>query len=299
MKALKIVATVLLSMMLFAAVLAVQVLTLAKGTALNPQFYGQPQRGAYSLLGKYAVRQICAIALKAAPAEALRTTDAAEAYNLAYKALPYGDIAAMFEQTGPAIANYMINGGELPVLSGSSGLTAAGDKLLAALLKDGAILFIPNAKKPDLQNYMPFTPPWNAQYGQWLEQKIAPYRALAGAADDILLIAGGCVVFFSAFLYMLWLRNIRPFYYIAGSLLMFDSLLMAALATSMAFFDKSIVDGVAVARLITGVESAFYSYIPDFTANLSRPFVGVFYGCALVLASFGILMYAVTKESTE
>ena len=296
MKVVKIIATVLLSVLLCATLLAAQMLLLAQNTVLDPAFYGAPQSEAYNALGRYAVRALSDIVLDLAPPEALRTEDRAQAFALALKALPTQQVARLVQDAAPNLARYALQGGAVPVLGDAASLDGYGTDLLSALLKDGALLFVPESSRPKLSDYLPFTAKWNDAYRATLEQWAAPLRLAYARLDLAVLIAVGGVVFCLAFLYLLWMRSPRPFYLLCGWMLMAHSALFAAVGLALRFFHRDLLAAVLTAPVQAMFQPAFLGVLPDLTAAALQPFSSALLALALIVFGFSLLCFGVSVD---
>lgn len=228
MKALKIITTVVLSVLLLGAGLAAETLALLQTTVLEPDFYGANGREAYGLIGDLVVEKMADAVLERAPAIVLRTDDREKALELARQALPPAKVAAMLEESGPDIARYLLYGGNIPVLKGSADFNRGMADVVRGMLMDGVWDMLPD--KPSFPAFMPFTPEWNLGYGQSLPDQLWLTRHYAGLVGYVLWLAIAAVALFTGLLCLTWLRDRKPFLATIASLLAANGLLLLAAA---------------------------------------------------------------------
>lgn len=293
MKALKIAATALLAAALLAAGTAAEALALANTTLLNPGFYGAGQRGAYEFVGGVVVRKLADAVLERTPAVALRTSDKRRAYALAAQALPPGSIADMLESSGPDIARYLISGGDMPVLRGSPEFTLGEQGLVKGLLMDGIWDSLP--QKPSFPAFMPFTPEWNLGYGPALSQSLWLFRWYAGMAGQAFWMCLAAAVMLSGLLYLVWLRERRPFFAVAGSLFSFNGLVLLGLAAALSYGFRPIADASAAA--LPAAAGVFGGDFAELVRTALWPFRSIFFVSSLVSLSFGVTMFSMGVSS--
>ena len=301
MRVLKIIATALLGVVLFAALLVFQTLLLACYTALDPAYYGAPQQPVYAQLSDVAVRVFSDIVAEQAPPEAWRSADRDGLYALARDALPKDMAQRMLQAAGPDIVRYALRGGAPPVLGDAEDINATGLSMLGAVLKDGALVFIPTAQLPKLTDYLPFTPTWNSAHAAWMDRLLRPVRLAWAQRGNFVWIAGGAVLFASSFLYLLWMRSPRPFYLLCGWVLMAQSALWVVLALGLRFFHGQVT---AFAMQIPGLHEAltrslqprFAAALPDLASAALQPFSVALGMAAAIVFSFSLLCFGVAQE---
>lgn len=304
MKAVKIIATALLGAALFASLLALQVLLVVRCTVLDPAYYGAPQQKVYEVLSDYAVRTFSDLVEDQAPAEALRTTDRAQAFALARAALPDHMVEQTLQDAVPKVVRYALQGGPPPLLGDPDALNSSGLDMLGAVLKDGALLFIPAAQQPRLTDYLPFTPAWNAANAAHMDALAAPLRVAWVQRDNILWVAGGVVVFMLAFLYALWMRSPRPFYLLCGWVLLGQGALWGALALALRFFHGQLAAAALQlpalqAAALSALQPGFLNALPDLTAAALGPFSAALAMASVILFSFSMVFFAMATERGE
>ena len=301
MKTVKIIATALLGVLLFVSLLALQALLVVRYTVLAPVYYGAPQRQVYQVLSEYAVRTFSDLVVDRAPPEALRTTDRAAVYALAQAALPGQMAEQTLQDAMPKIVRYVLQGGAPPLLGDPDTLNGSGLDMLGAVLKDGALLFIPAAQRPRLTDYLPFTPTWNAANAAHVDALAEPLRMAWVQRDNILWIAAGIVVFVLAFLYMLWMRSPRPFYLLCGWMLLGQGTLWAALALALRFFHGQLVTAVLQlpalqSAALSALQPGFLSALPNLVAAALNPFSAALAMGSAIIFSFSMVCFAMATE---
>jgi hypothetical protein len=296
MKVLRIVATVLLGSALFAVLLALQALLVLRQTVLDPAYFGAPQRQAYGVLADYGARVFADLVEQAAPAEALRTTDSTEAYALARAALAEHGAAQTLQDAAPNVVRYLLQGGTPPLLGDPEALNADGLDILGALLKDGALLFLPAAQRPRLTDYLPFTPAWNGVNAPLIDTALKPLRAAWLQRDTLLWIVGGTVAFLLAFLYALWARSPRVAHRLCGGLLAAQGLLWVALALALRFFHGPLAVAALAAPGVPALQTGFAGIVPDLFAAVSLPFSVALAMAAAIVFSFALLCFGLAAE---
>jgi len=297
MKAFKIAATAALCLLVFAAGVAAECLALARYTVLSPMFYGKGEDGAYELAGKVIVKRLSDEVLENVPAIALRTDDRNRAYDLASEALPPQKIAQMLEGSGPYVAMFILEGGDVPVLQGSENLqdeTTAAIKNLVMSDLSGQV-----TQTPSLAAFMPFTPDWNAQYGQSLTQSLAIPRYYARLEGYALAAACAAAVVLLGLLYLLWIRERKPFFHLTGSLLLFNGFLLLALAAVVSYGSGAIANDAAKLTPLTGAASLFAADWPALVRAVLWPFRTIFFVSSVASLSLGVALFFVGIANAE
>jgi hypothetical protein len=289
MKALKIAATVVLAALGLSAALAAETLALARCTVLDHRFYGESERDAYELMGRIAVRRMADAVLEYAPAVALRTTDREQAYALAERALPPGKVADMLAASGPDIAQYVLEGGDMPVLRGARAFAAGEEAVVRALLLDGLWDMLP--QKPSFPAFMPFTPEWNLGYGAELSRALRTPRWYLGMADQAVWLALSALVMLTGLLYLLWVRERKPFFAVTGALLTLNGLLLGALAAAAAYACPGVAEAAAALYPVSEAAGFFGGEYAELVRCALLPFRQVFALSAVVSLSFGVTLF--------
>lgn len=290
MKALKTIAATILAAALLAAGFAAETLALANFTLLNPGFYGATERSAYELIGRIVVEKMADAVLERAPAIALRTTDKQQAYALAMKALPPAKVADMLEESAPDIERFLFIGGDIPVMKDSSVFAVSEVSVVKSLLMDGLWDMLP--QKPSFPAFMPFTPEWNIGYGASLSKSLWLPRWYAGMAGQAIWLSLSAIVLLAGLLYLLWIRERKPFFTVTGTLFVINSLLLFALAASVAYSNRSLAQTAAAIAPLTSAADLFGGDFPELFRTVLWPFRQIFFVSATVSASFGITMFA-------
>ncbi len=289
MKAFKAAVTLPLAALGLAVLLAAETLALARCTVLNPDFYGRNGRAAYELAGTVAVRMMADAVLERAPAVALRTSERKEAYALAMNAFPPGKIADMLAASGPDIARFLLNGGDVPVLRGSASFTRGVEAVVRGLLLEGVWDMLP--QKPALPAFMPFTPEWNLVYGESLNRSLWLVRFYLNMADQALWFLLSALTILTGALYLLWIRERGPFFAVCGSALTVNGLILCALAAAAAYCSRPIADAATVFYPVNQAADLFAGEYPEFVRAALLPFRQVFALAAGISVSFGMTMF--------
>lgn len=289
MKALKITATILLSVLLLASCIAAESLALARFTLLNPGFYEEGGREAYALVGRTVVRKLADAVLERAPAIVLRTTDRQEAWALAEKALPPENVAAIIKNSSPDIARFLFYGGNVPELKGSREFAAGQLAVVKGLLTEGVWDMIP--EKPSFPAFMPFTPEWNLDYGPALAQELWLPRYWADLADYALWLALAAVTLAAGLLYLLWLRERKPFFATTGALLTTNGMLLLALAAAASFCSGPLAQYAASLVPLNQAANLFASDWPSLVRAVLWPFREIFFISAATALALGVTMF--------
>lgn len=295
------VSAILCTLLLLAGLLA-EGLSLAQFTAFNPAFYGQGESAAYDLIGKIVVRRISDAVLQNAPAIALQTTDRTRAYDLASEAFPPGTVAQMLESSGPSVARFLLKGGDVPVINGSDQLQAYETDAVKSLLMDDLASKIPD--QPDFSALVPFTAEWNAQYGQSLTLSLALPRYYAGLTGYALAAAVALIVLLAGLLYLLWIRERKPFFLMTGSMLAFNGMLLLGLAAALSYGCSRIASDAASSPALTGAASLLASDWPSLVRAVLWPFRQIFFIAAaaslsLSAALFGLVEIKAVRRGAE
>lgn len=285
MKAFKLAATVLLSILLFAGVAAVESVALVRHTMLNPAFYGENGRGAYSVIGQTVVRKMADAVLERAPAIVLKTTDRRQAWALAEQALPPQRVADMLAQSGPDIARFLFFGGDIPMLKDSILFSRGQEAVIKALLQDGVWDMLPD--KPSFPAFMPFTPEWNLGYGSRLSGDLWQVRRYAGLAGYAFWLAVSAAVIFAGLLVLLWLRDPKPFFAAVGVVLTSNGALLMALAAAAAYFNQPLAESAALVWPANLAANLFETSWPALFREAMLPFRDVFFIASCASLSLG------------
>jgi hypothetical protein len=291
MKALKIIATVVLAALLFCAMLTAEAIALVRFTVLEPEFYGRDGRQAYLVISDAVVGKMADAVLERAPSIVLKTGNRQEARRLAFKALPPENVAKMLEESGPEIARYIFYGGNLPVLAGSKEFAQGMNDVVSNLLMDGVWELLPD--KPNFPAFMPFTPEWNLSYGKGLEDALWPVRHYAGLADYALWLALAAITLFLGLIYLLWIRQRKGFYATLAAMLALNGLLVATGAICASFLSTDLASEAARYYPVSLAAGLFgQSWTTLFKAVL-MPFRDI-----LFWAAFATLSLAVAAATT-
>lgn len=290
MKLHKLAATALLVILLFAAVLAAECLALANTTVLDPSFYGEGQSGAYRLVGRIVVRRLSEGVLEKAPPIALRTTDKRFAYELAAQALPPEQISGMLARGGPGVARFLLEGGDIPVLEGSAEFAAGETALMKSLLMDDLLKVLP--EKPSIPAFMPFTPEWNEKYAMALTGSLAVPRYYLRFRGYALAAALAAAALFAGLMYLLWIKERKPFFLASGALLAANGLLAFGLAAAISFWCGPLAENAASIPAFFGAASVFASDWPALVQAVLWPFRQIFLAAAVASLSLGAAAFA-------
>lgn len=291
MRALKAAVTLPLAALGLIVLMAAETLALARCTVLDPGFYGKGGRAAYELAGTVAVRTMADAVLERAPAAALRTTRREEAYALAAKAYPPEKIAGMLAASGPDIARFILKGGDVPVLHGSAAFTRGVEAVVRGLLLDGVWDMLP--QKPALPAFMPFTPEWNLVYGEPLNRSLWLVRFYLNMADHALWFLLSALTILTGALYLLWIRERKPFFAICGCALTVNGLVLCALAAAAAYCSRPIADAAASVYPVSQAAALFAGEYPELARAVLLPFRQVFALAAGLSLSFGMTMFTI------
>lgn len=289
MKAFKAAVTLPLAALGLAVLMAAETLALARCTVLDPDFYGKNGSAAYELAGTVAVRMIADAVLERAPASALRTTGRKEAYALAMKAFPPGRIASMLSASGPEIARFLLKGGDVPVLRSSAAFTRGVEAVVRSLLLEGLWDMLP--EKPALPAFMPFTPEWNLVYGESLNRSLWLVRFYLNMADQALWFLLSALTILAGVLYLLWIRERKPFFAVCGYVLTVNGLMLCALAAAAAYGSRPIADAATAFYPVRQAAGLFAGEYPELARAVLLPFRQVFALAAGISLSFGVTMF--------
>ncbi len=286
MKALKIIATVVLATLLFCAMLTAEAIALVRFTVLEPEFYGQDGLQAYLVISDAVVEKMADAVLERAPSIVLRTGDRQEAHRLAINALPPEQVAKMLEESGQDIARYIFYGGNLPVLKGSKEFAQGMNDVVSNLLMDGVWELLPD--KPNFPAFMPFTPEWNLSYGQGLEDALWPVRHYAGLTDYAFWLALAAITLFLGLIYLLWIRQRKGFYATLAAVLALNGLLAAAGAVCASYLSTDLASEAARYYPVSLAAELFgQSWISLFKAVL-MPFRDILFWAAVAIISLTV-----------
>jgi hypothetical protein len=294
MKLHKLAATAVLGILLLAACVAAECLALAKYTVLNPSFFGKGESDAYELIGRVVVQRLSEGVLEKAPPIALRTTDGRRAYELASEALPPGQVSGMLESSGPDVARYLLEGGDAPVLNGAAQFEAGETALMKSLLMDDLLKVLP--EKPVIPAFMPFTPEWNELYASQIAGPLALPRYYIRFRDYALAAMLAAVAFFAGLIYLVWLRERKPFFLTIGALFAVNGLLAFSLAAAISFWCKPMAEGAAALPAFSGAASVFASDWPALVQAALWPFRQIFLVASVASLSVGAAAFAYTAS---
>ncbi len=296
MKTLRVIATAALAVLLLCSILAAETLALLRWTVLRPDFYGQAGRQAYSVIGDAVVEKMADAVLERAPAIVLKTADRREALRLARHALPPEEIAAILEQSGPAIARYVFYGGDLPVLKDSKVLTQGMTDVVRDMLMDGVWDMLPD--KPSFPAFMPFTPEWNLGYGNGLQDALWPVRHYAGLADYALWSAAAAVTLFAGLLYLLWIRRRAGCCVTLAAVLALNGLLLATGAVLTSYHTVDLASEAARYYPVNLAADLFGPHWAALVRAITLPFRNILFWGAVASLSLGVASATAGIERT-
>jgi hypothetical protein len=290
-------ASIILCALLLLAGIAAECLALAKFTVLNPAFYGRSESAAYGLAGRIVVRRMAEAVLENAPAIALQTTNRERAYELAAEALPPEAVAEILESSGPDVAAYFLRGGDLPVLRDSDHLQEYITNVVKNLMMDDLASKIPEA--PTYPDLIPFTPEWNAAYADTLAGALALPRYYAGLTGYVLAAAVALAALLAGVLYLIWIKDRKPFFILTGSLLAFNGLLLMALAAAVSYGCGAMAEDAASSAAFSGAASFLASDWPALFRAVLWPFRQIFFVAAVASLSLGAALFGCSVTRPE